>query len=177
MREKMWLFGALIMVLSIMLFTTSCNKEVVQTEQVTTTEPEVQKVPDVTTEEDGQLIEQLQEEAAAREVFVPQKVQFAYDSAMLSDQARQVLNDLADYLLTNQDIVVTVEGHCDNRGTDEYNVALGDRRAESVKGFLVASGIGPARLKTVSYGEERPIAMGDNEASWAQNRRAEFEIN
>ena len=70
-----------------------------------------------------------------------------------------------------------MEGHCDDRGTSEYNIALGERRAESVRMFLVNLGIDTNRLNTVSYGEERPIAMGHNEASWATNRRAQFVIN
>jgi len=73
--------------------------------------------------------------------------------------------------------MVTDEGHCDNRGTEAYNIALGERRAESVKSFLVDMGIGANRLKTISYGEERPIAMGQDEASWAKNRRAQFMVN
>jgi peptidoglycan-associated lipoprotein len=73
--------------------------------------------------------------------------------------------------------MVTVEGHCDERGTDGYNKALGERRAEAVKEFLVTLGISSNRLNTISYGEERPIAMGQNEASWAKNRRAQFVIN
>jgi peptidoglycan-associated lipoprotein len=72
---------------------------------------------------------------------------------------------------------VTVEGHCDERGTEAYNIALGERRAESVKNFLVDMGISANRLKTISYGEERPIAMGQDEASWAKNRRAQFMVN
>jgi len=73
--------------------------------------------------------------------------------------------------------MVTVEGYCDDRGTDAYNMALGKRRAESVRDFLVNLGIGRNRLNAVSYGEQRPIAMGQNENAWAQNRRAQFVIN
>ena len=83
----------------------------------------------------------------------------------------------AEYLRANLGVTVTVEGHCDERGTDAYNKALGDRRAESVKNFLVSLGISANRLNTVSYGEERPIAIGQNEASWAKNRRTQFVIN
>jgi peptidoglycan-associated lipoprotein len=80
----------------------------------------------------------------------------------------------AEYLRTDLGVTVTVEGHCDERGTDAYNMTLGERRAESVKNFLVSLGISANRLNTFSYGEERPIAMGQNEASWAKNRRAQF---
>jgi len=80
----------------------------------------------------------------------------------------------SEYLRANPGVRVTVEGHCDERGTNEYNMALGDRRADSAKDFLVNLGIGADRLNAISYGEERPIAMGQNEASWAKNRRAQF---
>jgi len=95
----------------------------------------------------------------------------------LSDQAQQILNSKADYLSTNPGVEVTVGGHCDDRGTNAYNIALGERRAESAKKYLVDLGISANRLKTISYGEERPIAIGQNEASWFQNRRAQFVIN
>jgi len=80
-------------------------------------------------------------------------------------------------LNTNSGVTVTVEGHCDDRGTETYNIALGERRAESVKKFLVDLGVSANQLNTVSYGEERPIAMGQDEVSWAKNRRAQFVIN
>jgi peptidoglycan-associated lipoprotein len=170
MRNNVWLAIALAMILPGMLFTASCAKKVVQTDLVSTSEPEVQKAPD-----------RSAEEAPARETakpkFVNENIYFAFDSSALSEQAREILNSTADYLRTNPNITMTVEGHCDDRGTDAYNIALGKRRAESVKNFLVDLGIGTNRLNTVSYGEERPIAMGHNEASWAKNRVAQFVIN
>jgi peptidoglycan-associated lipoprotein len=188
MKKNAWLAIALVIIFSLMLFTVSCTKKEVQTQPVSATEPEVQKTADRSAEkdEDARLLEQLQEEqlrseAAAREAaktaFVKENVPFAFDSSALSDQARQILNSKADYLRTNPDVLVTVEGHCDDRGTNIYNLALGEQRAESVKSFLVSQGIGTNRLNTVSYGEERPIAMGHDEASWARNRRAQFVIN
>jgi peptidoglycan-associated lipoprotein len=109
--------------------------------------------------------------------FVNENIHFGFDSFVLSGQAQQILNSKADYLRANTGITVTVEGHCDERGTEAYNIALGERRAESVKNFLVNLGISANRLNTISYGEERPIAMGQNEAFWAKNRRAQFVIN
>lgn len=149
------------------------------------TEPEVRKAPErpaVETKPDGRLEEvRLRAEAAARlaalTAFVGENIHFAIDSSLLSDQARQTLTSKAEYLRTNPDIAVTVEGHCDDRGTNAYNIALGERRAASVKMFLVDLGIGTNRLNTVSYGEERPIAAGHDETSWAENRRAQFVIN
>jgi len=156
-----------------------------QTQPVSMTKPEVQKAPDRPAEKakpDGRLEEvRRQAEAttrlAALTAFVAENIQFATDSSRLSDQARQILTSKAEYLRTNPDITVTVEGYCDDRGTNAYNVALGERRAESVKMFLVDLGIGTNRLNTVSYGEERPIATGHNEDSWAKNRRAQFVVN
>jgi peptidoglycan-associated lipoprotein len=185
MRKKVWLAIALVMIFSVMLFTTSCTKTMVQTQPVSTTDSEVQKAPDRSAEEAEQAErlkeDRLRAEAAAREAaetaFVNENIYFAFDSSVLSDQAQQILNSKADYLRTNLDITITVEGHCDDRGTDAYNIALGEQRAESIKIILAGLGIGTNRLNTVSYGEERPIATRHDDASWAKNRRAQFVIN
>jgi len=185
MSKKVWLSIFFVMILSVMFFTVSCTKRVVQNEPEPMTQSEVSKAPDKSDME-ADPAKQLQEdrlraEAAAREAaekaFVNEIIHFSFDSALLSDQAQQILNNKADYLRTNSGVMVTVEGHCDERGTDAYNIALGERRAESVKNFLVDLGISVNRLNTVSYGEERPIAIGQDEASWAKNRRAQFVIN
>jgi peptidoglycan-associated lipoprotein len=185
MRKKGCLVIALVMILPVVFFSASCTKKVVQTEPVATTPPEVSKASDGTAEEAeqaGQLQEnRLREKEAAHEAagaaFVIENIHFSFDSSVLSDQAQQILNSKADYLRTNSGVTVTVEGHCDERGTEAYNIALGERRAESVKNFLVDLGISANRLNTISYGEERPIAMGQDEASWAKNRRAQFMVN
>jgi len=101
-------------------------------------------------------------------------VYFAYDSFLLSPQARQALERNAAWLQANADSRITVEGHCDERGSDEYNLALGDRRAKAVKSYLAALGVAAERLHTISYGEERPAVAGSDETAWAKNRRAEF---
>jgi peptidoglycan-associated lipoprotein len=95
----------------------------------------------------------------------------------LTERARSSLTNKAQYLLFHPDVPVTIEGHCDSRGTEAYNMALGERRAESVKMFLVDLGIGADRLSTISYGEERPIDRGHNETAWAKNRRVQFVKN
>ena len=105
-------------------------------------------------------------------VSVGDTVYFAFDSYSLDALAQRTLDRQASVLLKSGSIPATVEGHADERGTREYNLALGERRASSVKDYLVASGITPGRIRTISYGEERPAAFGSSEADWAKNRRA-----
>jgi peptidoglycan-associated lipoprotein len=101
---------------------------------------------------------------------------FDYDSYTLRDDARTALDRDAKLLRDNPSIAITVEGHCDERGTDEYNQALGERRAQAAREYLVAAGISASRLTVISYGKERPFATGQDEASWQQNRRAHFVV-
>jgi len=178
MRKNVWLAVVLVVILAAMIFTTSCATKMVQSEPVPATQKEVSKTADGSAK-DQEV--RLSAEGVAREVddtaFVKETVHFAFDSALLSEQTQQILMSNADYLRTNSEVRVTVEGHCDERGTDAYNIALGERRAEAVKNFLVDLGISANRLNTISYGEERPIASGQNEASWAKNRRAQLVNN
>ncbi len=117
---------------------------------------------------------QEQEVQKAKDEFLSEKVYFEFDDSSLTDEAREVLQRKVQWLRRNPDACVIIEGHCDERGTDEYNLALGSRRAESIKDFLVKAGIEGSRLTTISYGEERPAVKGQNEEVWAKNRRAEF---
>ena len=105
-------------------------------------------------------------------VNVGDRVFFGFDSADLSAEARTALEKQAAWMKKFGGVRVVNEGHCDERGTREYNLALGERRANASKDYLVALGINPARIKTISFGKERPAALGHNEAAWAQNRRA-----
>lgn len=98
-------------------------------------------------------------------------VYFAFDSFALDSQAQATLDRQAALLAKAGTIPVTIEGHTDERGTREYNLALGERRATAVKDYLVALGINASRVRTISYGEERPAAIGSNEAAWTKNRR------
>lgn len=100
------------------------------------------------------------------------RVFFAFDQYDLSNEAQATLRAQADWLRQFPAVNVTVEGHCDERGTREYNLALGERRANAAKNYLVALGIDASRLETVSYGKERPAVLGNSEDAWAQNRRA-----
>jgi peptidoglycan-associated lipoprotein len=101
---------------------------------------------------------------------------FALDSAELDDEGRAVVTQNAEILKKYRTWIVTIEGHADERGTAEYNLALGERRAMAVKAYLVSLGIAPDRLRTVSYGREFPFDPGHDEAAWAKNRRAHFVI-
>lgn len=100
------------------------------------------------------------------------RVFFAFDSSALSDNAEEILNTQVEWLKKHENVNVVVQGYCDERGTREYNLALGERRATAVKDYLVANGIAADRISTISYGKERPAVLGNNEAAWAQNRRA-----
>jgi len=113
---------------------------------------------------------------SAKTIFENQDIQFEFDSIQLTPVAQEILTKKAAWLRANPNAKVTIEGHCDSRGTNEYNLALGEGRAQSAKAFLVDLGIDPSRLNTISYGEERPIDRAQTEEAWAKNRRAHFVI-
>lgn len=115
-------------------------------------------------------------EKAAKEKFVNENVYFGFDDASLTRKARRILSDKAEWLRNHPEQEVVIEGHCDERGTKEYNMALGQRRAESIKNYLVNAGIDSSRIDTISYGEERPVDPRHNEMAWAKNRRGEFRL-
>ncbi len=103
---------------------------------------------------------------------VGDRVFFALDSSQLSAEAQNTLERQAAWLKQYPAVNVTVEGHCDERGTREYNLALGERRATAVKKYLIGLGVAPNRISTISYGKERPAVLGSDESAWSQNRRA-----
>ena len=105
-----------------------------------------------------------------------QKIYFNFDSAVLSDESRNALSKNSDLLGKNPSIKVRIEGNCDERGSDDYNMALGERRAKAAKDYLVNLGVKSGRLSIISYGEEKPADPGHDEAAWAKNRRDEFVI-
>ena len=104
-------------------------------------------------------------------VNVGDRVFFDFDKFNVDRKDRDTLDKQAAWLKANPSVSITVEGHADERGTREYNLALGERRANSVKDYLISLGVNPARVKTISYGKERPVAVGSTNAAWAQNRR------
>lgn len=124
----------------------------------------------------------LREQARAQKLrdeirmFEYEKIYFDFDKAELKPEARDVLKKKAEWLKTNSQFSLRIEGHCDERGTNEYNLALGERRADSAMKFLNALGISGDRISTISYGEERPADPGHNESAWSKNRRDEFKL-
>ncbi|HHO76541.1 MAG TPA: peptidoglycan-associated lipoprotein Pal [Deltaproteobacteria bacterium] len=171
-----------IVVLSLFFFMAGCSKSGVdQVEEITPPET------GATTEAPGMEIEMpdveegvdvaagaTMEEAMAN--FQDIAVYFDFDRFSLSPEARKALAEKASFLNAHPEIKIRIEGHCDERGTREYNLALGERRAKSAQDYLIFLGINPARVSTISYGEERPVDPASNEAAWSKNRRAEFVI-
>jgi peptidoglycan-associated lipoprotein len=128
--------------------------------------------------EEKAAVPEFDEEAAYRERMAAQveaeAVYFDFDRSFIRPEYRPVLAKKVEFLKEFREYNLRIEGNCDERGTNEYNLALGDRRSDSAKNYLISLGISPDRIETISYGEERPLAMGHNEASWSQNRRDDF---
>lgn len=198
--KRMWILLALLLIVPGLLFTVSCaKKQVSDTGTIqpadtkdTSAEDDAAKQAELDRQKEAERQRQLEEErlnaekmqteeakraaAAAKNMFINENVSFDFDSAALSYQAQELLKRKADWMRTNPYVTVSIEGHCDERGTTAYNLALGERRAESAKGFLVDLGIAASRMTTISYGEERPLDSAQNEEAWAKNRRAHFEV-
>ena len=166
MRKKRWIIMAMFVVIPGLMFTVSCQKKVVDA----TPEPVVEEQPEVETKEEVVVYK-------APDMVMQEDIYYEFDKSTLTPTAQENLLRKAEWLRENPNAAVTIEGHCDERGTNEYNLALGDRRAESAKAFLTDLGIDPSRLTTISYGEERPVDPRSNEEAWAKNRRAHFAVN
>ena len=110
--------------------------------------------------------------AADKLIAVGDRVLFDYDSAKLDTSAKILLDGQSRFLRANTDLNFIIEGHCDERGTREYNLALGEQRATAVRDYLVIQGIDPDRIKVISYGKEKPAVVGSNNMAWSKNRRA-----
>lgn len=132
----------------------------------TTTAPSTTSIPGPTPGSQEHLV-----------VNVGDRVFFDFDKSDLKPEARATVEALAAWMNNYPATTITIEGHADERGTREYNLALGERRANSVRDYLVALGIDSSRLSTISYGKERPAVLGSNEEAWAQNRRGVFVVN
>ena len=187
MRKNFWLVVALLLVIPGLLFTTSCAKKTVMAEPAATAEDDAAKKAAAEAARQAEMERQkrLEEERLKAEglkgealkaamQFESTMIYFDFDKSNLRPDAQATLRKQADFLQANPKAKVIIEGHCDERGTTEYNLALGDRRANSAKAFLVNLGVSESRLTTISYGEERPLDSGGTEMAWAKNRRAQF---
>ncbi|MBW1697236.1 MAG: peptidoglycan-associated lipoprotein Pal [Deltaproteobacteria bacterium] len=194
MHKKFWLVAVLLLAIPGLLFTVSCAKKTVRAQPAVKAEDEAAKKAAEEAARRAELErqkrleeERLRAEKARREAekgkmedervrFESEMIYFDFDKSNLKPEAQEVLKRKAEFLRKYPDVKVIIEGHCDERGTNEYNLALGDRRANSAKAFLVNLGIAESRLTTISYGEERPLDPGHNEKAWAKNRRDQFVI-
>lgn len=192
MKRQFWVGWVLILVIPGLL-SVSCAKKTIKSEPPISGVGQEKGGQGVTAEQGAQaeqkalearrLEEQrLRREAEARreraekEAFVNEMIHFEFDQSRLLPEAKAILKKKARWLLAHPRTNIVIEGHCDERGSNEYNLALGDRRAQSAKSYLVDLGINPDRMTTISYGEERPLDPGHNETAWAKNRRAQFVI-
>ena len=196
MMQKNWTVLALALVLALLatVSVSSCAKKRISSEPARPTAEEAaqrQAAEEArqrelerqkTLKEEDLSAEGLSEElaqqktASAKSIFENEDVYFEFDSIRLAPQAQEILTKKAKWLRANPTAKITIEGHCDSRGTNEYNLALGEGRAQSAKAYLVDLGIESSRLNTISYGEERPIDRSETEEGWAKNRRAHFVI-
>ncbi len=129
----------------------------------------------------------VEEYPAAKATVSPEKkfksvstletIHFDFDKYSINPEDRFILNDHAAYLIKNSNTFLKIQGHCDERGTSDYNLALGERRANATKNYLVSLGVSSSRISTISYGEEKPVCTVNNESCWARNRRAEFYVH
>jgi peptidoglycan-associated lipoprotein len=191
MLKKSLMVLTVMLVFPGLLFTVSCAKKAVQSGETGVTQPgQAGTSPPggaLSAEEMARQRaieeERIRAEAAAKQAemmrrkFINEDVYFDYDSSAITEYAQGVLAAKAEWLRANPSSYALIEGHCDERGTNEYNLALGDRRANTVKNYLVALGISSQRLRTVSYGEERPANPAHTEEAWAKNRRAHFVLD
>ena len=192
MHKKLWLCLVLLLVIPALLFTTSCAKKTVKTEPAVKEDAAKKAEAEAARQADLERQRKLQEErlkaermkseagmkgaAEGRAQFEQENIYFDFDRSNLKMDAQAVLKRKATFLKANPNEKAIIQGHCDERGTSEYNLALGDRRANSAKKFLENLGIAGSRIKTISYGEERPLDSGNNEAAWAKNRNCQFRL-
>lgn len=118
-----------------------------------------------------------EKERAAAQQIEADRIYFGYDSNQLTPEAQAILKQKAQLLQANPGLILLIEGHSDQRGTNEYNLALGERRATAVNDYLVLMGVASSRLSIISYGEEHPAVDGSSESAWAKNRRAQFKVS
>ena len=168
MQKKTWLIIALMLVIPGLLFTVGCQKKAVSQAKA--------PAPAAAPAEEKPAPTPVSKPPAAWNIS-QNNIYFEFDKSTLTPMAQDTLMRHAAWLRENPNAAVTIEGHADERGTNEYNLALGDRRADSAKAFLVDLGVSASRLTTISYGEERPLCGQQDEECWAKNRRGHFVVN
>jgi peptidoglycan-associated lipoprotein len=161
-----------VLFVAILMMAAGCSQTVMENQSETESQPAVAQAEPV----EPEPAPQVQDDGRMK--FLDQVVLFDFDSAVLRPEAQTLLQEKAEWLKANPSApLVLIEGHCDERGTEAYNMALGAKRAESVKNFLLDLGVDNQILDTQSFGEEKPAIDGHNEEAWTQNRRASFVIN
>jgi len=168
MQKKVWIVLALLLLVPVFMFTVSCQKRVQAQAPAPMPAPAPKPAPAPAPAPMAKM------EVPA---FMTERVYFDFDKSALKLEAQALLKKKAEWLKANPAAKLLIEGNCDERGTAEYNLALGERRAESAKKFLVDLGIDAKRISTISYGEERPIDPRHTEEAWAKNRNDGFVIN
>lgn len=168
-------YGWLVIVLALMLILPSCaKKDTIPVEEME--EPIEEIAPPPPPPEEMEEVEPVDIEEEEMEPLVLADIFFEFDKYDIKPEYKKVLTQNAELILDNPDVKILIEGHCDERGTNEYNLALGEKRAKAAIDFYTAYGIPSVRLSMVSYGEERPFAFGHDEKAWAKNRRAHMVI-
>ena len=189
MVKNFWVVILIVMSIILTFMTASCAKKDLQADQSVSEDGSLEaevvegddgigKVDEAEkpTEEQLEAQRRENEKQAIKNEFVNEDIYFEFDSATLTSESQEILRKKAQWLEQNPGVVIVIEGHCDNRGTEAYNLALGERRAESAKAFLADIGIDVTKIMTISYGEERPVNPDETEEAWALNRRASFVI-
>jgi peptidoglycan-associated lipoprotein len=183
LTRKKVLYAALVLLTLALLLSLGCAKKKVTPTGELPSAPAPSRVPaEEITQPDVNAQEtpaQVEEEPGAEITAAASKLKdvfFAFDEYSLTEEAREILASDGKVLSQTRKLNVVIEGHCDERGTVEYNLALGEKRANSAKSYLVNYGIEASRISTVSYGKERPFDPGHDEAAWAKNRRAHFVV-
>ena len=184
-KSRAWIFGAIMLAMLLALGVSCAKKQVTMETQEMAADESQQSAEDEAARREAEEARRAREErlrqqkassseADRRAYFEDQDINFDFDKYVLTPQAMMILDDKAAYLREHPTVRVLVEGHCDDRGSNEYNLALGDRRANSAKNYLVKSGVAASRITTISYGEEQPLCMQQNESCWYRNRRGHF---
>ena len=200
MKNRVWINLVMAILVAGLFLTVSCAKHTVVSDATTiedqgkvTSDAAPTTVADTTATTDSDAAARIKAQAladqmasdealkkskamAAMKRFENQDIHFEYDSSELTSMAKLVLKEKAEWLKENYSVSIIIEGHCDERGTTEYNLALGERRASVAKAYLTNLGISDSRMNTVTYGEEQPIDTGMTESAYRKNRRAHFGI-